>query len=105
MFAVQSIRRARLKALPLAMLAGLFGIAHLGSAHANTLHVTDDAHVDMANGAANFGSYPKLIVQNVDEDDHKDKGRHEKKRRRNNDKATYVSFSMVTLPKLMRLLL
>ena len=109
MFAVQSILCARIKAFPIAILAALFGVTYIGAVHAHTLHVTDDAHVNMATGAANFGASPKLIVQNVGESDdkdvgedhYKDRGRHRNTRQANNDKASYVRFSMATLPKLM----
>jgi hypothetical protein len=108
MFGKQRIHPVRKSSFWFAILAGMVGIGYFGSAQAHTLHITDDAHVDMANMAANFGSSPYLIVQNTSSHKgrrdrrHDANDRHGHKGRRISNKATYVNFSLATLPRLIQ---
>lgn len=89
------------------LLVGAFIAASAGTAHAHTLHITDDAHVDMMNTVSNFGTHQNLIVEHISRfkqngngrygarDNPNDKGRHA------GDKAAYVNFSLTTLPNLI----
>lgn len=106
MCAVPSIQHAQKKSLRLILLAGLFGVAQLGSVHAHTLNITDDVYVDMKKTTTNFGSKPTLIVRNTENVNNNTKGSYENERhvnrgRRIGHKATYVNFTLATLPTLI----
>jgi hypothetical protein len=107
MHAVKCIQYMKKAHQQFTMLAGMFLLAGVTSVQAHTLHVTDDTHVDMVNTASNFGSYPGLIVKHTpqnkkrSDDRYEHHDNHKEKNHRTGDKASYVNFSLASLPNLI----